>query len=227
MNTRIASFTRSRKSILLAVVTLSAIGTPAFAATGGNLQPGNTACTDWLRTDGGGVYLRGYAGGSGVYTWSLRASATPGGAETEILKVTTREVMQQVTRAPGQAFYRSCLTVAGKPATFYRLGVSPGVRAVNPVYAIGAHTATLAPGGFACGEWSMGTVFFRGSADRDFRWSVRGDDFDYASIGEIFSVNGSSVDQLIDLPSWVFSIDACATNASSSTATVSFDFIEP
>lgn len=225
MNTRIVF--RPLKSIVLVGVTLSAMGAPAFAATGGNLQPGDTTCTDWLRTDGGGVYLRGYAGGSGVYTWSLRSSATPGGAETEILKVTTRELMQQVTRPAGRAFYRSCLSVAGKPATFYRLGVSPGVRAVNPVYAIGSHTATLAPGGFACGEFAMSAVFFRGNADRGFRWSIRGDDFDYASIGEIFSSTGSTVDQLIDLPSWVFSVDACATNTSSTTSTVSFDFIEP
>ena len=227
MNTRIVSRARSSKSILLAAITLSALAATGYAATGGNLQPGNSACTDWLRTDGGGVYLRGYAGGSGVYTWSLRSSTTPGGAETEILKTTTREVMQQVTQPAGRAFYRSCLSVAGKPATFYRLGVSPGVRAVNPVYAIGPHTAMLAPGGFACGEFAMGPVFLRGGADSSFRWSVRGDDFDYASIGEIFSVSGRSVDQLIDLPSWVFSVDACATNTSTGMATVSFDFTEP
>jgi hypothetical protein len=227
MNMRIAFSARSYASIFVATVAVSSMSSPAVAATGGNLQPGDVSCTDWLRTDGGGVYLRGYAGGSGVYTWTLRASSTPGGAETEILKITTREVMQQVTQPAGRLFYRSCLSVAGKPAIFYRLGVSPGVRAVNPVYAIGSHTATLAPGGFACGEFAMGPVFFRGSADRAFRWSVRGDDFDYAGIGEIFSVAGSSVDQLIDLPSWVFSVDACATNTSSANATVSFNFIEP
>jgi hypothetical protein len=213
----------------LAAIALTMLGGQAFAAGfGGALQPGSTACTDWLRTDGGGVYLRGYAGGTGTYTWTMRMSDSPGGAETEVFRVTTREVTQHVVPAVARrAFYRNCLSVSGKQATFYRLGVSPGIRNINPVYGVGPHTATLAPGSSACGEFAMAAVFLRGSSNRSLRWSVRGTDFDYAPVGEVLSVSGSTVDQLIDLPSWLFSIDACATNDSSAIATVSFDFVDP
>jgi hypothetical protein len=229
MFTRIAFRTRSRWLICIAALTLPMMASTTFAAGfGGALQPGSTACTDWLRTDGGGVYLRGHAGGTGAYTWTMRMSASPGGAETEIFRVTTREVTQHVVPSvTGRFFYRNCLTVANRQATFYRLGVSAGVRSVNPVYGIGPHTATLAPGSSACGEFAMGPVFLRGGADRSIQWSVRGTDLDYSPVGDIFSVRGAAVDQLIDVPSWLFSVDTCATNGSSAPATVSFDFIDP
>jgi hypothetical protein len=229
MNTRISS--RARPYCLVPAVTffLAMASGPSMAAGfGGALQPGSTVCTDYLQTDGGGVYLRGYAGGIGTYVWTMRMSKSPGGPETEIFRVATREVLQHVIPPQtGRAWFRNCLSVTDRTATFYRLGVGPGPRGLNPVYGVGAHIATLAPGSSACGEFAMAPVFFRGSASADIRWSVRGTDFDYSPVGEIFSSSGATVDQLIDLPSWIFSVDACATNNSSVFATVSFDFVNP
>jgi hypothetical protein len=210
-----------------AVITLASAG-QATAATGGTLQPGSVVCTDWLRTDGGGVYIRGYAWGAGTYTWTMRMSDAPGGVEREIFRTNTREANQQVIPpASGRFFYRNCLEVTGREAAGYRLVVSPGSRNANALYGVGPHTATLAPGGRACGEFSTAPAFLHGSANRAVRWSVNGTDIDYASIGEIFLVSGPVTDQALDVPSWLSSIDACVTNTSRDVATVAFDFVEP
>jgi hypothetical protein len=228
MRNRLLAHTFSCLTATAAASVLVVSSGPASAAGfGGALQPGSSACTDWLRTDGGGVYIRGYAWGAGNYTWTMLMSDTVGGPEVELFRATTREVMQQVFPPAGRHFYRTCLNVAGKEAGGYRLLVGPGVGMVNPVYGVGPHTATLTPGSTACGEWSMSTIIMKGSSDRTVLWSVRGTDMDYAPAGEIFSVSSPTIDQGINLPSWIFSIDGCATNTSSGTATLRFDFVDP
>jgi hypothetical protein len=212
----------------LAALAAAIICAPASAAGfGGALQPGSTVCTDWLRSDGGGVYLRGYAAGSGTYTWTMRMSKTPGGPETEIFRAVARELTRNVVPpTAGTFFYRNCLNVGSQQATGYRLTLSPGIRSVNPVGGIGPHTATLAPGSVACGEFAMGPARLTGSSDRTVYWSLRGTDLDYAFLGDIFAVTGAAVDQRFDLGPWLFSMDACATNTAPVTATVSFELLE-
>jgi len=214
---------------LLAVVIGMIANDPASAAGfGGALQPGSTVCTDWLRTDGGNIYLRGYAAGTGVYTWTMLMSDTVGGPETEILRATGWDVTRLITPpVAGRHYYRNCLDVAGKQAAGYRLLVTPGAGALNPLYGVGAHTAKLTPGSSACGEFAMSTVIFKGTSDRHVQWSIRGTDMDYSGVGDIFSFSGTSVDQIINLPSWIFSIDACATHTTTGIATLQFDLLEP
>jgi len=210
----------------LAAATFS--GSASAAGFGGALQPGSTICTDWLRTDGGGVYLNGYAFGTGTYTWTMLMSTSVGGPEVEILRAVgtgiTRHVVPPLT---GRFFYRNCLNVSNRQAAGYRLTISAGIRNVNPVYGLGPHTAQLTPGSMACGEFAMAPTVLRGSSNRSVQWSARGTDMDYASVGRVFVMNGATVDQVLDPGQSLSSLDACAANTGSAPAAVSFDFLEP
>ena len=227
MNTRLVTSTRAW--LIAAGAAIAAGSGPAGAAGfGGALQPGSTVCTDWLRTDGGGVYLNGYASGSGTYTWTMLMSASPGGPEVEILRAVSTGLTRQVfPPSAGTFFYRNCLNVSNRQAAGYRLTISAGVRSVNPVYGVGPHTAQLAPGSTACGEFTMATTVLRGSSDRTVQWSARGTDMDYSPVGRVFLMNGSAVDQVLDPGASLSSLDACAANTGSAPVTVSFDFLEP
>jgi hypothetical protein len=229
MNKRIVTRTRAWLIAMATVFTAATPTGPASAAGfGGALQPGSTVCTDWLRTDGGGIYLNGYAFGTGTYTWTMLMSTAPGGQETEIFRFVgtglTRHVVAPVT---GRFFYRNCLKVSNRQATGYRLTISAGIRSVNPVYGVGPHTAQLTPGSMACGEFTMAPTVLRGSSDRPVQWSARGTDMDYASVGRVFMMTGATVDQVLDPGATLFSLDACAANTGSTPASVSFDFLEP
>jgi hypothetical protein len=202
---------------------------PAVAAGfGGALQPGSTVCTDWLRTDGGGVYLQGYAAGTGTYTYTLRMSVAPGAAETELARVTTPGYLMRHVVPPvsGRFFYRSCLSVSGRAATGYRLNVTAGIGQVNPVYGVGPHTAALAPGSMACGEFATGPARLLGDSNRSVQWSVRGTDLDYASIGRLFALSGASVDRAFDPGPEVSSTDACVTASATGTTNLSFELLD-
>ena len=229
MNTRMVTRTRAWLIATAAALTAATVSGPASAAGfGGALQPGSSVCTDWLRTDGGGIYLNGYAFGSGTYTWTMLVSASPGGPETEILRFVGTSLQRQVF-APqsGRFFYRNCLSVSNRQAAGYRLTISAGVRSVNPVYGVGPHTAQLAPGSMACGEFAMETTILRGSSDRTVQWSARGTDMDYSPVGRVFLMTGATVDQVLDPGLSLSSLDACATNTGSAPAAVSFDFLNP
>jgi hypothetical protein len=203
-------------------------GPAGAAGFGGALQPGSTVCTDWLRTDGGGVYLYGWATGSGTFTWTMRMSSAPGASETVIFRAVTDEITQNVVPPrTGTFYFRNCLNVRNGPAQGYRLHVTAGIGQVNPVYGIGPHTATLAPGSMACGEFAMGAARLLGASNRVLRWSLRGTNHDYASVGEIFSATKAAIDQVFDPGPTIFSMDACATNTAAGTATVSFELLAP
>jgi len=229
MNTRIVTSTRAGLIATAAALSAATFTGPASAAGfGGALQAGSTVCTDWLRTDGGGIYLNGYAFGSGTYTWTMLMSTAPGGPEVEILRaVGTGLTRHVVAPRAGTFFYRNCLNVSNRQATGYRLTISAGIRSVNPVYGVGPHTAQLAPGSMACGEFAMETTILRGSSDRTVQWSARGTDIDYAPVGRVFLMTGATVDQVLDPGMSLSSLDACATNTGSAPAAVSFDFLEP
>jgi hypothetical protein len=49
---------------------------------------------------------------------------------------------------------------------------------------------------------------------------------DYGYMGEVFSMTGATVDQVLDVRPPLFSIDACAFHTTSGTATVSFELRE-
>lgn len=223
------SVTGKRAWLIATAAALAATGAPAGAAGfGGSLQPGSTICTDWLRTDGGGIYLNGYAYGTGTYTWTMLMSANPGGPESEIFRASGNGIQRHVVPpATGRFFYRNCLSVSNRQAAGYRLTISAGIRSVNPVYGVGPHTAQLAPGSMACGEFAMATTILRGNSDRSVQWSARGTDMDYASVGRVFIMTGATVDQVLDPGMSLSSLDACASNTGSAPATVSFDFLQP
>ncbi len=227
MNTR--TVTRTRAWLIATAAALAVLTGPTNAAGfGGALQPGSTVCTDWLRTDGGGVYLNGYAFGTGTYTWTMLMSTRLGGPEVELFRAVGTSVTRHVV-APttGTLFYRNCLKVGTRQAAGYRLRITAGIRSVNPVYGVGPHTALLTSGSMACGEFAMSPTILRGNADRTVQWSARGTDMDYSSVGSVFLMTGATVDQVLDPGLSLSSLDACATNTGPTAAAVAFDFVEP
>lgn len=228
MNMRIVMRTRSCLIAVAALVAAAANGPAGAAGFGGALQAGSTVCTDWLRTDGGGVYLLGYAAGAGTYTWTMRMSSAAGGPETVIFRAVATSITRNVVPpAKGRFFYRNCLNVSNQQAAGYRLTLAAGIGNINPVYGIGPHTATITPGSTACGEFAMGPVRLRGTSNQVVFWSLRGTDMDYGPMGDIFSTVGATVNPAIDPGPTVVSTDACATNTAPVTARVSFELLKP
>jgi len=205
-----------------AVAVAGAVGltaSPAGAANGSPLPAGSTVCTDWTRSDVGARIL-GFAFGA-PGTWSVRASNSVGGPETEIFRTTALDVDRIVAPAgPGTFFFRNCLTVS-QDALGYRLNLSkPKLGTFEP--GIGPHTAVLAPGGRACGEFAGGgTARLVGSASVPVAFTVGGFDSDYAQVSEAWRTSGRSVNQVVTLP--LQALDACAVNTSDTTAFVAFE----
>lgn len=210
-------------SILIGLIAIVISGKAHGAGGGGALFPGSIACTDWARSSTH-LTLYGYSFGPGTATWTVLASDAVDGTEAEILRITAPEINRQIAPVDGNRYYRGCLSVSQQVATGYRLRLSPG--GASAEWGIGPHTATITPGSTACGEFAMGPARLRGNASAPVRWGWRGTDLNYAYMGEIHAVVAASVDEVYDPGPEVFSTDACASNTTSGTVTVSFELSE-
>jgi hypothetical protein len=125
-------------------------------AAGGRLPVSSTACTDQLRSTTG-VYTTGFASNDArVATWTVSVSTTQAGPESTILQVVQREPPKLVVPSPGPLYYRTCLTNTSTSTAYYRLHISPNAPIAEADAGLGAHLASLAPGGVACGEFAVG-----------------------------------------------------------------------
>ncbi len=201
-------------------------GEPAGGATGQNLPAGSTVCTDLSRSDVG-VWIYGYDRGTSR-TWTVRRSSTMGGPETEVFRATTSEVPTSTiaASAPGTSFYRACLTVNRNSAGYrLRIGGNRGWR--DAQVGIGPHTATLGPGGRACGEFVFrGTARIVCSSNVPVRFSIGGQGEDDNSVPDAWRrAPTPAIDQPVTVP--LVSTEACVMNVSTTTAMVAFDLLPP
>ncbi len=224
-----------RKSTWALAVATGLLLTTATAGTanalGGNpdmLPAGSRACTDWVQSDQG-AYLRGRADYNRA-TFTTRMASTPGGPETTIFTAVTGDVPNTVVTKPGDGtrYLRNCVEATNGPVYRYSIriqGVGAGAADVGP------HHAVLGPGGRHCGDYVEGPTVGLGDgvtrlvagSNVPVHFYLTATNEDYAFVGRVFGVAGTSVDRTYVPPANVSSISACVENTSSTTATVSFE----
>ncbi|MEV0618462.1 hypothetical protein AB0I81_34400 [Nonomuraea sp. NPDC050404] len=212
-------------ALVVCAVTVFAAGT-AQAADGAGLRPGDVICTDRTLTDGE-VTAYGHATPSAPVTWTIRASATVGGPETELLRRTVWELKTVRVKSPdpGPSYYRTCLANTTDRTLDYRVlfyaPPAPGMQ-----NGVGPHTATLGTGGKACGEWAAGwfELDYRlvGTSDVPVRYAIRVADGDGNVLREFDLDTAASIDRVLRPPA-TESYEVCVTNTSSRAANVSWE----
>jgi hypothetical protein len=205
------------------VLVLSGAG-PANAGDASNLPPGSTVCTDLVRSDRG-ISFYGYALASSASPpiWSVRTSTTAGGPEKEILRLPTEEPTSTNLTWTGTLFYRVCVAPTSVTARGVKIRVNaPPVG--NPQFGIGPHTATLGAGGRFCGEVAGTQARLVGTSTVPVRWTVPVMDGDGARVRTIDLGTSTTVDRVVTAGQDEF-FSACVQNTSTSTATLSFDFL--
>jgi hypothetical protein len=211
-------------AVLASAVLVIALAGSASAIKGGGLPVGSRLCSDQLRTSGA-VGISGYAF-NGPATFTVLRSSTAGGQETEVLRLVSREFYQTwvAPTGAGTFFYRSCLTnTSREPIQVHRLHLSHLPGSAGVVGDIGPHTAVLGPNGTTCGEFAFGN---RGrlvaTANVPVQWALRGFNEDYA-LAAGSSLTAATVDQVIELSAEIVSLEACVTNTSGATSTLSWE----
>jgi hypothetical protein len=220
---------RKRLAAAAGALTLGAVlvltgAAPANAGDGSNLPPGSTVCNDLVRSDMG-INFYGYAVGqsSSLPIWTVRTSTTPGGPETEILRLPTEEPISTYLSWLGRLFYRVCVQATEQTAGSVKIRVN-APPAGNPQFGIGPHTATLGVGGRFCGEIAASPVRLVGTSTVPVRWTVPVANFDGQRLRTMDLGTSTTVDRVLT-PGEDELFTACAQNTSTSTATLSFDFL--
>jgi hypothetical protein len=220
---------RKRLAAAAGALTLGAVlvltaAAPANAGDGSNLPPGSTVCTDLVRSDQG-ISFYGYAlaQSSALPIWSVRSSTTPGGPETEILRLPTEEPTSTYLSWSGRLFYRVCVQTTLLTARSVKIRVN-APPAGNPQFGIGPHTATLGAGGRFCGELAASPVRLVGTSTVPVRWTVPVANFDGERLRTVDLGTSATVDRVLT-PGEDELFSVCAQNTSTSTATLSFDLL--
>jgi hypothetical protein len=201
-------------------------------ALGGNpdmLPAGSLACTDWVQSSQG-AYLRGFADYNPA-TFTTRMASTPGGPETTIFTSVTHDIPYNVLvtmPGGGTQYLRNCVEATSGPVYRYSIRIQGAGAGRSDV---GPHQALLGPGGRHCGDYVEGPTVglddgvtrLTASSNIPVRFYLTATNEDYAFVGAVLGVTGTSIDQVYVPPANFSSISACAENTSSTTATVSFE----
>lgn len=118
--------------------------------------------------------------------------------------------------------YRGCVTITVHTSNTWGKSFIMGLGS-SAVGDIGPHTATLSPGGRACGDFGMGPVRLTGTANANVTWYINGTDQDYAFVGTVFSTGGASVDTVFVPGPELSLLEMCVRNSSQQTVAVSYE----
>ncbi len=227
---------RARASARWAIATGTAVGIVLVlsgvanaSSVGGSLPAGSSVCTDQVGSTNG-VALSGIVSSPGArVTWTVRASATPGGAEAQIFRAVTSDVTGTNVAAPsaGTLFYRICLAnTTSSPKSFSHVFVTPRPGGANGGANLGPTTSVLGPNGTVCGELVKASGRLTATSNVTVTWFVRAYNGDLSILRSIrpLTVTSTSVDQVIGPGAYAF-LDVCAINHSTTqTATLSMQF---
>ena len=218
---------RSRRRVLAtaAVIGLALVigaAGPAAASQGGTyLTTGDRVCTDQSRSEIGVRITAWVTNGRG--TISVSTAATAGGAETVIWSVTNSTgVDRHVYYASPGVYFRLCVTITTHTINTWTKQFLEGFGA-SAVGDIGPNTATLSPGASACGDNGLGPVRLAGTATVTVTWTIDAFDNDYAFVGTVFSIQGSSVDTVFTPPPNLSLLEMCVRNTSQTRIDASWE----
>lgn len=222
--------TRKRVAILAGLVllgtTLTLGGAPAAQAApaGGNLPAGSVVCTERTRSSlGVAFYGSLQAPVTGVTAlWTVYASTTEAGPETVLLRLPSREPSTTYLSWPGTFYYRLCVTNTTATAgslrlTFFAQG-SGGVGGFGPA------TAVLGPAGRYCSVATSVPARLVGTSTVPVGWTAEVENFNADFLRtENYGTSATIDRQLTPGSDEIFQI--CVANATTSTATISFDLV--
>jgi hypothetical protein len=189
--------------------------------TGAGLKTGDTVCGPQFQTTSGRMY-GSIVNGTGTAT--IRVASTLGGPETVVFSQTgiNLNVNQTVTAPPG-SYMRGCIKITAHTIntwTKVSLFASGTFTQASPFEAV-----SLSPGARFCGDSGIGTVRLLGSANAPVTWTLNGLDNDYAFVGTVFSVAGSTVDTTYTSGPDLADLEMCVVNTSQQTVTATFDLV--
>ena len=220
---------RSIVMVLVGMIGALVIGValPASASSvGGALAAGNSVCTDQTGSSNGVTLYGTVTTPTAKVTWSVLAADAPGGPEKQIFQAVTYDVSFTNVTAPhvGTVFYRLCLTNTTRSATSFSHVVAvaqPGGAgsSTGPTTAVLGHEATV------CGEAIAKSGYLTASSNAPLTWWVRAFNGDGTLLRQIkpLNVTASAVDMVVG-PGAYATLDLCAINHSSTTATASMQF---
>lgn len=212
-------------TVLLGAVFALSGATASQAVTTSTFPPGSVICTDRVQSDKG-IAFYGFIQvpvSDPTALWTVRAGSTAAGPDTEILRLTSREPTTTYASWPGTFFYRLCVTQTQQVAGGGRF-VHFAQSGATAVAGIGPYTATLGAGGYFCGPGASGTARLVGSSTVPVRWTVDvvNGDGDFLRTEDLGT--STSVDRLLT-PGADEYFNGCVRNVSSTTATLSIDFL--
>jgi hypothetical protein len=214
------------RSILLCAVLLAGVAVSARADSG-SLSTGSSYCAAEIQSPNG-VFFTGGTGQTTTLAWTVTASATAEGAKTTLYtsKASNLEYVSVKAAAAGTYFYQVCLENEGKPTIGFGLYVNPLPNGATKGYNAGPATAVLGPGANVCQGFSEGPASFAGQSNASVEWFVQLYDGDGDFLGNAFTTNASSINDIVSPIDGAFYVVACATNTSKTeTATISFSLL--
>jgi hypothetical protein len=207
---------------ILAGATLVLAGAhPAQASVGGSLPPGSTVCTDGVKSDRGVAFYGSISATTAV--WTVFASPADGGPEVALLRLTTKEPSTTYASWPGTFRYRLCVTNTAATTGGLRFAFFAQARA-NTEHGFGAFTAVLGPGGRYCAPDTSVAATLTGTSTVPVHWTANVENFNADFLRTEDYGTGATINRAV-APAEDEIFNACVTNTSASTATLSFDFV--
>jgi len=208
-------------SFLTGALLLAGAAVSANADTG-TLPVGSTYCAAPILSSNGAEFYGGTGQSPVVLNWTVTASTTVGGAGSTLFTSKARSLEPVTVHATpaGTYFYRVCIENASKFAIGFGLYIDPP-GAYTPVVIGGPATAVLGPGGNFCGGFSEGSAKRVGQSNDAVEWYVELFDGDGDDLGSAFNLVAASINDIVSPISGAFYIEACVSNVSQSTATLS------
>jgi hypothetical protein len=210
--------------VLLGTTVALSWTTTAQAATTGNLPPGSVVCTETIRSSGGVAFYGGVQAPvlNPAALWTVYASATETGPETELLRLSSREPSTTYVNWPGTFFYRLCVTNTNSARAGLRVSFFP--QGAGAVTGIGPATAVLGPSGGYCPLETIAAVRLTGTSTVPVRWTAAVDNLDGESLRTEDLGTSATIDRaLTPGPDEMFKV--CVSNPGPATATISFDLL--
>jgi hypothetical protein len=196
-------------------------GTASAWDVGAGLKTGDTICGPQFQTTSGRMY-GSIVNGAGTAT--IRVASSVGGPETIAFSQTGNNLnVNKTVTAPAGSFMRGCIKITAHTINTWTkvalFAAGTGTQA-GPFEAV-----SLSPGARFCGDSGIGTVRLLGSANAPVTWALNGLDNDYAFVGTVFSVTGSSVDTTYTSGPELSDLEMCVVNTSQQTVTATFDLV--